>query len=301
MNFSKKLLYRIIKKIKILPQEYYVKIYYEYHSGKKLNFDNPIEFNQKISWLKVKYHPPILTQLADKYSVREYVKEKVGEKYLNELIAVYDKASDVDFDALPDQFVIKAVHACKFNIIVKDKSKLDRRQAKSKMKRWLKKNQYYRKGLEWAYKNITPRIIAEKYLDEIDKEVILDYKFWCFNGVPKFLHVDVERGITNRRRFFDLNWNKLEIYNIPYQMYSGDINKPSNFEEMIDVATKLADKFPFVRVDLYSINNRTIFGEMTFYPADGRNDFHPLENNKIIGNYITLPKLKKGQKVITEV
>lgn len=297
----KKLLYGILKKMKFLPPETYIPIYYEYYLGKKLDLKNPVEFNQKIQWLKTYYHPDILTKLVDKYSVRDYVKEKVGEQYLNELIAVYDKASQVNFDELPDQFVIKGVHGFHFNLIVKDKSKLNRKKALFLMNKWMNKNQYYRGGFEWAYKNVPPRLIAEKFLKEMDKDVILDYKFFCFNGEPKFVQVDVERGINDQRAFYDLDWNKLEFYNKENKVYPGEIEQPENFENMLYVAKTLADKFPFVRVDLYSINNKTIFGEMTFYPSDGRKDFHPLKYNKILGDYIKLPALPEGQKEIKEI
>lgn len=287
--------------MKFLPPETYIPIYYEYYLGKKLDLKNPVEFNQKIQWLKTYYHPDILTKLVDKYSVRDYVKEKVGEQYLNELIAVYDKASQVNFDELPDQFVIKGVHGFHFNLIVKDKSKLNRKKALFLMNKWMNKNQYYRGGFEWAYKNVPPRLIAEKFLKEMDKDVILDYKFFCFNGEPKFVQVDVERGINDQRAFYDLGWNKLEFYNKENKVYPGEIELPENFENMLYVAKTLADKFPFVRVDLYSINNKTIFGEMTFYPSDGRKDFHPLKYNKILGDYIKLPALPEGQKEIKEI
>lgn len=297
----KKLLYGILKKMKFLPPETYIPIYYEYYLGKKLDLNNPIEFNQKIQWLKTYYHPDILTQLVDKYSVREYVKEKIGAQYLNELIAVYDKASKVNFDELPHQFVIKGVHGFHFNLIVKDKSKLNRKRARFLMNKWMSKNQYFRGGFEWAYKNVPPRLIAEKFLTEMDKDVILDYKFFCFNGEPKFLQIDVERGINDQRAFYDLEWNKLEFYNKENKVYEGEMTQPENFEEMVWAARTLADKFPFVRVDLYSIRNKTIFGEMTFYPSDGRKDFHPLKYNKILGDYIQLPHLAEGQKEIKEI
>lgn len=298
---AKKLLYGILKKMKFLPPEIYMPIYYEYYLGKKLDLKNPVEFNQKIQWLKTYYHPDILTKLVDKYAVREYVKEKVGEQYLNDLIAVYDKASKVNFDELPNQFVIKGVHGFHFNLIVKDKTKLNRNKARFLMNKWMHKNQYYRGGLEWAYKNVPPKLIAEKYLEEMDKDVILDYKFFCFNGEPKFLQIDVERGINDQRAFYDLEWNKLEFYNKENRLYEGELTQPENFEEMIWVARTLADKFPFVRVDLYSIKNKTIFGEMTFYPADGRKDFHPAHYNKILGDMIKLPILPKNKKEIKEV
>lgn len=297
----KKIIYGLIKKMKFLPPPFYVKIYYEYYTGKKLNLENPIEFNEKIQWLKVFYKPPILTTLVDKYEVRNYVKEKVGEKYLNDLINVYDKTADVNFDELPNKFVIKAVHGYHFNLIVKDKKKLNKTKSKLLMRKWMSKNQYWRGGLEWAYKNVKPRLIAEKYLEELGKDDVSDYKFFCFNGIPKLLHVDVDRGSNHSRVYYDMNWEKLPIRHNGIGFFEGEIKKPSNFDEMVGVVIKLADKFPFVRVDLYNLDNTIIFGEMTFYPADGRLGFFPEKYNKIVGDYIKIPTVPEGEKYITTI
>lgn len=297
----KRIGYGLLKKLKFLPNSLYMKIYYEYYTGKKLDLKNPIEFNEKIQWLKVFYRVPILHQLVDKYAVRDYVKEKVGERYLNELIAVYNRTSAVNFDKLPEQFVIKGVHGYHFNLIVKDKSTLNRVKAFYLMRKWMSKSQYTRGGLEWAYKSIKPRLIAEKYLSEIGKDDISDYKFFCFNGTPKLLHIDIDRSKVHKRAYYDMDWKKIPIKHDTISFIEEEIEKPSNFDEMIEVATKLADRFPFVRVDLYNLNGRIIFGEMTFYPADGRLAFIPEEYNTIIGNYIKLPKIPEGKKYITSI
>ena len=276
-------------------------MYYEYYTGKKLNLENPVEFNQKIQWMKVYYRPPILTQLVDKYAVRTYVEEKIGSTYLNELLGVYEHVREINFDELPDQFVIKGVHGCHFNLIVTDKCKLDPLKSRLLMHKWMNKNQYYRGGLEWAYKNVKPRLIAESYLKEMGQAIINDYKFFCFGGRPHFLQIDVGRGVDDFRCFYNIEWQKLDFNTGLKNFYEGEICKPSNFEEMVDIATKLADSFPFVRVDLYNIDGRIVFGEMTFYPSDGRNDFVPAEFNKIIGDYLELPTIPEGEKYITTV
>ena len=286
----KKAFLGILKKFKFLPPPLYVKIYYEYYTGKKLNLDHPEEFNAKIQWLKVFYKNPLMTKLVDKYAVREYVKEKVGEQYLNELLGVYDKVDQVDFNALPDQFVIKGVHGCHFNLIVPDKSRLKPLKARYLMTKWMHKNQYYRGGLEWAYKDVPPRLIAERYLAEMGKNVINDYKFFCYSGIPKFVQVDIGRGIENFRCFYDMEWNKQPFVVGRTTYYEGELPPPENFPEMVAVATKLAADFPFVRVDLYNIDGRIVFGEMTFYPSDGRNEFRPEEYNRILGDYLKLPE-----------
>lgn len=287
--------------MKFLPPEFYVKIYYEYYTGKKLNLKNPVEFNEKIQWLKVYYQPPILTQLVNKYEVRTYVEEKIGAQYLNKLIAYYKSASEVDFNNLPDKFVIKGVHGFHFNLIVPDKTLLNKKRAKYLLHKWMRKNQYYRGGLEWAYKNCKPGLVAETFLEEPGKTVINDYKFFCFNGKPRFVQIDIGRGESDLRAYFDLNWQLLPFNKGKVNFTSQQETKPENFDEMVLLAEKLADSFPFVRVDFYSISGKTIFGEMTFYPADGRTDFLPDEYNKIIGDYLVLPKKKPGQKVITQV
>lgn len=294
----RKIILTLLKRMKFLPQKQYVKIYYEYYSGTKLNYDNVISFNEKISWLKAFYHKPILTQLVDKYAVRSYVEEKAGKKYLNDLLGVYEKASQVNFDELPERFVIKGVHGFRYNLIVKDKSKLNHFKAKMLFRKWLGQNHYYRGGMEWAYKDVKPKLIAEKFLEEKGKEVLNDYKFFCFNGVPKFVQIDMDRGTNNYRCYYNLDWEKLPFNTEKNVFYEGEVNKPENFDEMIDIAKKLAGDFPFVRVDLYAVNGATIFGELTFYPADARKKFVPEKYNKIIGDYIILPEIPTGQTEI---
>ncbi len=286
----KKLFLGLLKKLKFLPPPLYVKIYYEYYTGKKLDLENPQEFNAKIQWLKVYYKNPLMTQLVDKYSVREYVNEKVGEQYLNELLGVYDRVTEVDFDELPDQFVIKGVHGCHFNLIVPDKAQLNPFKAKYLLRKWMAKNQYYRGGLEWAYKDVPHRLIAERYLSEMGKAVINDYKFFCFSGTPKYVQVDIGRGLENHRCFYDMEWEKQPFNVGRTSFFEGELQPPENFDEMKTIAKKLAADFPFVRVDLYNIDGRILFGEMTFYPSDGRNEFRPEEYNRILGDLLELPE-----------
>ena len=285
----KRLVLGLIKKLKFLPPPFYVKVYYEYYTGKKLDLQDPKEFNEKIQWLKVYYKDPRLTQLVDKYSVRTYVKEKVGEKYLNQVLGVYEHAGEVDFSLLPDKFVIKGVHGCNWNLIVEDKSELADWKTRLKFRKWLSRNYYYRSGLEWAYKNVKPRLIAEAYLEEIGRKSINDYKFFCFNGEPRFIQIDLERKESHTRRYMDLDWKPLPFRDTDYPPFKDTLDKPANFEEMLQVVRRLADDFPFVRVDLYNLGGRIVFGEMTFYPADGRLEFVPDSYNRIIGDYLRLP------------
>jgi len=302
LKILRKYCLRQLKKMTFLPPRIYAHFLYEYFTGKKLNLENPVEFNEKIQWYKVFYHPKTLNQLVDKYAVREYVEEKIGDKYLNEIYGIYEKPEEVDFDQLPNKFVIKATHASSYNLICDDKSKLEIDKSRRLFKKWLNRNQYYRTGQEWAYKDVTPRLIAEKFIKQDGQNSLIDYKFYCFNGVVKFVEAHLDRAQSHKRSFYDLKFNKL-----PYRIVSlnktisQEIKKPNNFEEMIPLAEKLAINFPFVRVDFYSVKGGIIFGEMTFYPNDGRKDFIPDEYNKIIGDYFVLPEKKDGQKYITTI
>ena len=297
---SRKKLFRIIKNLKpVLPKKLFLKIRYGAHTGKKLNLDNPREFNEKINWLKQYYHPPILTQLADKYEVRDYVTKKIGVQYLNEIYGVYQKTEEIDFHSLPPKFVLKAVHGSSTNLIVKDKSHLNIDHTRKLVNKWLKHNQYKKVGYEWAYKNIIPKIIAEKYLEEPDKRFLTDYKMYCFNGKMKFVHVIFELDHKKLEAYFDRSFNFLPFNRHNRNVYTGTLQKPEQFDKIIDLSEKLADRFPFVRVDFYIIQDQIYFGEMTFYPGDGKNDFYPDQYNRIIGDYLKLPELKKQQKEIT--
>ncbi len=295
----KRFIFRIIKNFKFLPIETFLKVRYQYYTGKKLNLENPVEFNEKIQWLKLYYHVPLLTQLADKYAVRDYVSKKIGEQYLNELLGVYDDVSAVNFDKFPSQFVLKGTHGSSTNIIVKDKSKLNIDKAKKELNKWMKHDQYKKVGFEWAYKNIKPRIICEAYLEEEKGEGLIDYKFHCFNGIPKFVYFSVDKDTYKSYYFYDMNLEKAAFSKKLKTSVEEKFVLPKNFDKMTNLAKILADILPYVRVDFYTIKGEIIFGEMTFYPSDGRLDFYPDKYNKIIGDYLTLPEIPKGQKTIT--
>ncbi len=293
---------RHLRKMRFLPSKLYVCYHYEYFTGKKLNLEDPKEFNAKIEWYKVYFRPKVLNALADKYEVRSHVKNKIGAQYLNELYAVYDKPEEINYDKLPNKFVIKANHTNGHNIIVKNKENIDKKKVIKKFRKWLNTNQYYRRGQEWAYKDIKPKIIIEKFLKENDKNTLVDYKFYCFDGVPKFIDVHIDREEDHKQGCFDLEFNLLPFgKSLTYKSISSDIQKPNNLKEMVDLSVILSNNLPFVRLDFYSVNGKTIFGEMTFYPSDARKEFYPDEYNRIIGDYFKLPKLKDGNNPITEI
>lgn len=301
-NKIRRFFLRHLRKMRSLPSKIYVKIHYEHFSGKPLDLNNPKEFNAKIEWYKVFFRPKILTKLVDKYEVRSYVKEKIGEHYLNELYAVYDQPEDIDFKSLPNQFVIKANHTNGHNYIVKNKENLDKKKVIQLFKKWLGKNQYYKRGQEWAYKDVKPKIIIEKFLKEDGKNDLVDYKFYCFRGEPKFIDVHLDREEDHKQGCFDLEFNLLPFgKSKTYKTISSELEKPSNLEEMVRLSRILAEKLPFARVDFYSVNGKTIFGEMTFYPSDARKEFYPEKYNKIIGDYFILPKLNANKDTITSL
>ena len=293
---------RHLRKMRFLPSKFYVGVHYEYFSGKKLDLYNPQDFNAKIEWYKVFFRPVILNQLVDKYHVRSFVEKKIGIEYLNELYAVCNKAEDIDFESLPNSFVIKANHTNGHNLIVENKDNLDKKKSVKLLNKWLGKNQYYRRGQEWAYKDVKPKLIIEKFLKEKDKNTLVDYKFYCFDGKVKFLDVHLDRESEHKQCCYDVDFNILPFRKGKEDTveFFKDFKEPSNFKEMVKLSQILGENLPFTRVDFYSINGQSIFGELTFYPSDARKKFYPEKYNKVIGDYFKLPKLK-DQKIITEI
>ena len=252
------------------------------------NFDNPRTFDEKIQWLKLYYRNPLLSICADKFAVREFVKQKIGEKYLIPLIGAYDGVNAIKFSKLPNKFILKSNNSSGKNIICLDKSLLDTAETKKKLQEWLMPNSnLYSYSYEWAYRNIKPKIICEKFLDS--KKSLIDYKFYCFNGQPKFIQVISERNISLKADYYDLKWKSLPIHSQSPRSIKG-IKKPSHLNEMIQISQKLSSNFPYVRVDLYQVNNQVYFGELTFYPNAGMVGFKPSSWDRKIGDMLQLPK-----------
>src|SRR5690606_14894915 len=257
---------------------------------KNLDLNNPVTFNEKLQWLKVYWNDEILTRCADKYTVRDFVKSRGYGHFLNDLYAVYDNAKDISFEKLPNQFVLKATHGCGYNIICDDKTTLDEKQVKKVLRSWQKEKFGYFTA-ERHYWRAKPLIICEKYLE--NKEGNLnDYKFFCFNGVPRFIQVDFNRFNRHTRNIYDSDWNLIDL-RLGYPNCDRTVSKPQNFEEMLKIASVLSKGFCHVRVDLYNINGKIIFGEMTFTHAAGYKKFEPEEYNELFGNLIKLPPIQK--------
>ena len=245
-------------------------IYYFTKFHKKINLEKPKTFNEKLMWLKLNDYPynNLITKCADKYKVREYVKQSGCEEILNNLIAVYDNVDEIDFEKLPDKFVLKCNHAAGYNIICDNKENLDINDTKMKLKKWLKTD-YWKYVAELQYKNIDKKIICEDFLESNDKNAIEDYKIYCFNGKPLFCMICKERNTEKTKYYFmDRNWklmkiNKSVCKNENIKM----IKKPKFIEKMYEYAEKLSKPFKFVRVDLYEYKEKIIFGELTFTPA----------------------------------
>ncbi|GAE95212.1 glycosyltransferase [Gracilibacillus boraciitolerans JCM 21714] len=248
--------------------------------GEFPNLKNPKSFNEKLQFLKLYHRDPLMTQCADKYEVRKYISEKIGDHVLNELYGVYDSVEEIDFGSLPKEFVMKVTHGSGQNLICKDKSEIDWNKEKENLKKYMKKNHYYFNG-EWPYKDIKPRIIVEKFLT--DKGTVpMDYKLFCINGYVEFIVVDEDRFGEHKQTLYDKGWNKLGV-KMTYENSKNNIEKPKSFDDMLDVAEKLSKPFPFARIDFYEVKEKLVFGEITFYPKSGCINFSPSTFNNELG------------------
>lgn len=249
-----------------------------------MNIHNPQTFSEKLQYLKLHPISENLVELADKYDVRKYVEETIGEEYLIPLEGkgIYNNVEDINFDELPNEFVIKLTKGSGYNIICKNKKELDLHKTKNQLNNWLKINPYYM-SREAHYKGKS-RIIIEKMLDYN----ITDYKFFCFNGKIEFVELISDRAGELKKMFYDLNWNKLNFTTGTPIVNSEEIPKPENFDDLVKVANQLAQDFKFVRIDLYTHQNKVYFGELTFYPAGGYTPITPKEWDRKLGDLIKL-------------
>lgn len=271
-----------------MPDKPYLQIFYYAEFGKFIDFKNPKTFNEKLNWLKLYYRRPDLITLVDKYEVKKYIADKIGEQYVIPTLGVWDKFEDINFNELPNQFVLKCTHDSGGLVVCKDKSKLNLKEVKAKIEKSLTNN-YYLWTREWSYKGVKPRIIAEKYMEDQETGELRDYKFFCFNGEPKLMFVASERGLKNTKfDFYDMQFHHMNIVqHYPNSEYS--IEKPEHFEKMVMLAEKLSAGFPHVRVDFYEANGQVYFGEMTFYHFGAIVPFETEEWDKKIGDWLVLP------------
>lgn len=264
----------------------YCRVRYFIKFKKKLDLKNPQTFNAKINWLKLHDCNASYTRLVDKHEVRAYITEKIGAEYLIPLHGVYERVEDIDFDALPDTFVLKGTHGAGWVLVCKDKRVFDKETAVSEMRNWMKTN-FYKKWGEPVYKDVPPRIICETLLANPNGTEINDYKFICNNGSPKLMYVITNKFKDERVNFYDLDWNLLP-YTQHCEQADEPIPKPENLSRMLELATVLSEGFKMVRVDLYEVHGQIYFGELTFYPSNGLGVFQPENADYEIGQLIAL-------------
>lgn len=276
---------------RVIPDEIFLKIKYKLTIKKKLNIKHPNSFNEKLQWLKIYDRNSKYSQMVDKYNVRDYVNKVVGEECLIPLLGVYDSFEEIDFDRLPNQFVLKCTHDSGGLVICRDKNELDKEFARKKINKCLKNNYFY-KGREWPYKNVKPKIICEKYIKDNASDELMDYKLMCFNGEVKCTFVCSNRKSSKGLNIdiFDRDWN-LMPFQRPLHPNSGTkVNPPKNYKKMIEFAEKLSKDIPFLRVDFYEVNGHVYFGELTFYPGSGFERFMPESYDELLGRWIKLPE-----------
>ena len=273
-----------------MSDEDYLRMLFKADMGYDLNLDDPRTFCEKLQWLKLHDRRDEYTIMADKYLSKKYVADKVGQQYVVPLLGVWDRFSDIDFDALPDQFVLKCNHDSGTVIICRDKSKLDMDRAGKELEKSLGTS-YFVFNREWPYKNISPKIIAEEYLSQGDDDCLWDYKFFCFNGEPRIMYMEKEASESKTEAFFDMGQNYLDLEmddprpDVPTQL-------PECFDLMRSLAEKLSEGIPFLRVDFFFINGQIYVGELTFYHQSGLTKMKPEIWDLKLGQWIRLPEIR---------
>lgn len=275
-----------------MPDKLYIKLCYKCKLGKRLNLKNPQTFNEKLQWLKLYDRKPEYTTMVDKYAVKEYVASIIGEEYIIPTLGVWDSFEDINFDSLPNQFVLKCTHDSGGIVICRDKAELNLKDAKRKLKQHLKKNYYY-SCREWPYKNVKPRIIAEEYLNDTLKIVPEDYKIYCFGGKPEYIVVFHNRFNDEKHlseTVYNTDWEKQEI-SLDDHFEISDIveEKPVCLDLMLDFAARLSNGIPQSRIDFYIVNHQLKFGEITLYTASGTQPMIPSKLDYELGKLIKLP------------
>lgn len=276
---------------KLIPDRMYLSVLFRCIFGRKLNLENPKSFNEKLQWLKLYAREPIYTTMVDKYEVKKHVIDIIGEGHIIPTLGIWERFEDIDFETLPDKFVLKCTHDSGGLVVCRDKASLDIDAAHRKINKCLKKN-FYWEGREWPYRSVKPRIIAEQYMEDTDKPgELTDYKIHCFNGEPKIVQVITDRflesGMINDH--YTLDWEKLDLVRGNYAASDKSVPKPPEIDEMLKLAKILCQGTYYVRTDFYIIANHVYFGEITFFPAAGFTSFRPDEWDDIWGEWIKLP------------
>ena len=273
-----------------MSDKMYLSIAFRIRMGKKLNLSNPKTYSEKLQWLKLYDRRPEYTAMVDKYKAKKFATNIIGKEYIIPTLGIWNQFDDIEFDKLPNKFVLKCTHDSGGLVICKDKKKLNINVAKNKINKCLKHNFFYAQR-EWPYKNVKPRIIAEAYMEDANDHELRDYKFFCFDGKVKALFIATNRGTENEETkfdFFDENFNHLDFRN-GHPNAKNLPHKPKNFELMKDLASKLSKGIPQVRVDLYEVNGKVYFGEMTFFHWSGMIPFEPEKWDYKFGSWINLP------------
>lgn len=263
----------------------FLEMMYKNQTGRELDLENPQRFTEKLQWLKLYNHNPLTSQCADKFLVRDYIESKGYGDLLNELLAHVEDVDDLDIDSLPERFVVKAAHSSAMNFICNDKKSVNWKSKKRIFKLWLKLNLYL-DGREWVYKNLKPSIVVEKYLED-DSGYLRDYKFFCMNGKVAFVQADEDRYSDHKQSYYSTEWEKLDFTT---GVKDCEVKRPENLEKMLEIASRLSEDFPFVRVDLYNCNGRIYFGELTFFGGSGFYSFDPDEYDFRFGSMVRLPE-----------
>lgn len=280
---------------KIDDKKYLEKMYFA-KTGQVLNLDKPISFGEKLQWLKLYNRNPIFTIMVDKVLAKDYVANILGDEIIIPTIAIWDDPADINFDKLPNKFVLKCNHNSGLGMVIcKDKNSIDKKKVVKELKRGIEED-FYSHGREWPYRGINKKVFAEQYMKNSSDEELRDYKFYCFNGEPKYCQVICNRSKDETIDFFDLEWHVQEFtgLDLPYKPHAAYIDKPNCFDDMIEKARILANDIPFVRIDFYEINNKVYFGEITFFPASGFGRLYPEIWNNKLGELVQLEGINHG-------
>ena len=296
MKLDKKTILKKAKyALRFLPDRAFIQLYYFARFRRFCDFDDPKTFNEKLQWLKLNDRNPLYITLVDKCEVKAWVAERIGSEHVVPTLGVWDSFDEIDFEALPERFVLKCTHDSEGVVVVSDRAQFGLEAAKAKIEAALKCNFYYI-GREWPYLNVKPRIIAEEYMEDLRHGELRDYKFFCFDGEPKVMFVASGRGAGQTKfDYFDTHFNRLDIKQ-HYPNSEGEIERPETFGRMMDAARTLSRGIPHVRIDFYEVDGKMYFGECTFYHFSGFMPFEPDEWDEVFGSWLFLPADKSGEK-----